>query len=117
MRETAPISFVFYGENGKDRPMGERSIERCLYAALRTIGITETERRRRHLSFHSWRHFLNTTLRSRGLADSKLRLITGHRSEAMSNLYTHYNASDFSEVVELQEVLLKGADDGVVTLT
>jgi integrase len=107
IRETVPTSFVFYGEIGKDRPMGERAIETGLYAALRTIGITETERRRRHLSFHSWRHFLNTALRSRGLPDSKLRLITGHRSEAMSNLYTHYNAMDFREVVELQEAVLQ----------
>lgn len=106
IKETAPTSFVFYGEHGKDRPMGERAIERGLYAALRTIGIPDTERRRRRLSFHSWRHFLNTALRSRGLADSKLRLITGHHSEAMSNLYTHYNASDFNEVVRLQEALL-----------
>ena len=106
VEQTAPTSFVFYGEQGKDHPMGERAIERGLYAALRTIGITETERRRRHLSFHSWRHFLNTALRSCGLADSKLRLITGHRSETMSNLYTRYNASDFNEVVGLQEALL-----------
>ena len=117
IEETNPTSFVFYGERGKDRPMGERAIERGLYAAFRTIGITDTERRRRRLSFHSWRHFLNTALRSRVLADSKLRLITGHRSEAMSDRYTHYSAADYLEVVELQEEILSSGIVGSVALS
>jgi len=50
-----------------------------------------------------------------GLPDSKLRLITGHRSEAMSDRYTHYHANDFNEVVVLQEEILENSKVGGVS--
>ena len=99
-------AFVFRGSDRQNMPLGKHSIEDGLYEAMRTIGIGDRERRDRRLSFHGWRHWLNTALRSRGLPDSKLRLITGHRSEAMSDRYTHYQTSDLSEVVELQNGLV-----------
>jgi integrase len=104
--ETQPTSIVFYGEHSKDRPLGPGAISKELYEAMKRIGITEAERRRRRLSFHGWRHWLNTALRSRGLPDSKLRQITGHSSEAMSDRYTHYDANDFHEVIVLQEEII-----------
>jgi len=99
-------AFVFRGSDRQNTPLGKHSIEDALYEAMKAIGINDKERRDRRLSFHGWRHWLNTALRSRGLPDSKLRLITGHRSEAMSDRYTHYQASDLSEVVELQNGLV-----------
>ena len=103
---THPQTFVFYGEKGTDRPIGARAVENWLYEAMDRAGISPAERRDRNLTFHSWRHRLNTVLRSRGLADHKLRMITGHRTQAMSDHYTHYQASDFPEVIQLQNTLL-----------
>jgi integrase len=107
--ETRPRTFLFYGEKSTDRPMSARPIENWLYEAMSRIGISPSERRARNLTFHSWRHWLNTALRSRGLADHKLRMITGHRTQTMSDHYTHYNASDFGEVMQLQESLFDSA--------
>jgi len=106
IRDTKPDSIVFYGEAAKDRPLTKSCIEHNLYRALVAVGISELERRRRGIVFHSNRHFLNTFLRSRGVPGSKVRQITGHRSPRMSDLYTHFRVEDFSEVVEAQEELL-----------
>jgi integrase len=103
--EYRPTSLVFYG-TALDRPLSKNCIEGNLYRTLVKVGISDLERRRRGITFHSHRHFLNTLLRSRGVPDSKVRQITGHRSPRLSDLYTHYRAEDFREVVEAQEGLL-----------
>ena len=102
----APETLVFHAKGRTDLPMNNHEILAGLYEAMKAIGISENERRIRRITFHGWRHWLNTALRSRGLPDSKLRLITGHRSEAMSDRYTHYQIADLSEVVELQKGLI-----------
>jgi integrase len=86
--------------------MTKSVIEKHFYRALRSIGINEEERRARGIVFHSHRHFLNTWLRSHGVPGSKVRQIAGHRSQKMSDLYTHYRAADFVEVVTIQGELL-----------
>jgi integrase len=86
--------------------MSKSVIEKHLASALALIGIPVVEQRLRRLSFHSWRHFLNTMLRSCGVPDAKVREITGHRSEQMSKWYAHLRTGDFGEVVELQTMLL-----------
>jgi integrase len=105
IRKTRPATIIFYGDS-LDAPIGRSWIEKRLYEALAKIGIDERTRRERNLTFHSHRHTLNTILRSRGVPDSKVQRITGHRSTAMSNHYTHYRVSDFTEVVTLQDSLL-----------
>ena len=106
---TAPDSIVFYSAGDKARPMSKSVIEKQLYRALAVIGIDDTERRARALVFHSHRHTLNTLLRSRGIPDSKVRAITGHRSAQMSDWYTHYKATDFSDVLAVQADAFRGA--------
>ena len=54
---------------------------------------------------HSHRHFFDTRLRTR-VADEKLRRVTGNRSVAMSNRYTHFQLADFDDVLRVQEELL-----------
>lgn len=105
--ETRPYTIVFYSSAKRDRPISKSAIEKKFYEALKRIGITELERRRRGICFHTHRHFLNTLLRARGVADAKVREITGHRSLRMSERYTHFRAEDFAEVVDLQTKLLE----------
>ena len=116
IEETKPSTILFYCGSKKDTPMSKNWIEKKLYAALNLIGIPEVERKQRGVTFHSHRHFLNTLLRSRGVPDSKVRIITGHRSERMSDRYTHFQTADFAEVVELQGELLGGSSHGRVNL-
>jgi len=74
----------------------------ALYKALEKIGIGEEERQKRNITFHSWRHFFNSTMRSR-VPDSKLKLLTGHRSQEMTERYTHFNVKDYQDVKMIQE--------------
>lgn len=47
-----------YREDGA--PLSDKRIGARLYDALKKVGITETERDRRNITFHSWRPFFNT---------------------------------------------------------
>jgi integrase len=88
--------FLLYGER-PDAPLDVRAIERGFYKALRTIGIDEEARIARSISFHSLRHWSNAMLRG-SVADSKLRLLTGHSTEAMTARYDHATDSDLQEL-------------------
>lgn len=94
--------FVF-SETGGERPVYYRSVTDALYRALEKIGISEEERRRRNISFHSWRHFFNSMLRGRGIADAKVRQVIGHNTLEMSERYTQFRIEDFKDVVRIQE--------------
>ncbi len=98
---TRPEGILFYSAASKDRPLSKSVIQKGLYSALAAIGITELERRQRNLVFHSWRHTLNSILRSRGIPDIKVKLITGHRSDRMSDHYTHFKAGDYEDVLSV----------------
>jgi integrase len=102
---TDNIDCVFWGR-GKDIPLSKDGLTDPLYRALHRIGISEEERRERNLSFHSHRHFFNSVMRGK-IHDSKLRRLTGHRTEAMTEHYTRFKVEDFSEVLEVQEALFQ----------
>jgi len=103
---TKPQSIVFYSSTDYNRPMAKSFIEKKLYKALHAIGIDEKQRRERNLTFHSHRHTLNTILRSAGVHDAKIRMITGHRQEAMTDHYTHFQLNDFSDIAEATRAFL-----------
>ena len=94
-----PADFLFYG---KDRytPIDNKTILVELYRALKKAGIAD--RRDRNITFHSWRHFFNSLMRTR-IPDSKIQKVTGHRTLAMTDHYTHFQLDDFKDVMELQE--------------
>jgi integrase len=84
----------------------------ALYNAFKAIGIDEKERQRRLLTFHSWRHFFNTMLVMADISGSKLRSVTGHSSEEMTDYYTHFDTKKFTEIITVQENLLEDKADG-----
>ena len=94
---------------GKERPIGKAHIVCELSKALVKIGISEAEQKRRILGFHSWRHFFNTTLRMANVADSKVMAVTGHSSIKMTEHYTHFKNTEFTDVRKVQEDLLGDA--------
>ena len=87
-------------------PIHETMIAETFYEALAKIGITDSERKERNITFHGWRHFFNTFLRRQGIQDSKVQMVTGHSSVEMTDHYTHFDVSDLKEVEEAQVVLL-----------
>jgi integrase len=76
------------------------------HRALKNIGVTREEIRRRGLSTHSWRHFFDTTLQMANVAPSKVPSVTGHKSDRMTEWYTHFDAKEFAGVRGVQEALL-----------
>jgi len=92
---------VFFGQE-RDIPISQEKIGKALYKALERIGITPEERKTRNVSFHSWRHFYNRLMRGK-IHDSKLQRLTGHRTQQMTEHYTHFNISDFQDVLRIQE--------------
>lgn len=91
--------FVFSLNGGID-PVAPTTITNPLYKALKAIGISEEERKARNLTFHMWRHYFNSRLRSAGVPDSKIQLLTGHRTMEMVQHYTHFNVEDFSDILQ-----------------
>ena len=94
--------FVFSTDG--ERPIYYKDITRSLYTALERIGITDEERRRRCLNFHSLRHFFNSSMRGK-IPDAILRQLTGHSTEAMTEHYSHFRLEDFKPVVAIEENL------------
>jgi integrase len=97
-----------FSDDGGLTPIAPERIERQLYKAFETIGISDTERRKRNLTFHAWRHFFNTLLRMSDIADSKVQSVTGHLTRKMTEHYTHFDTRQFAEVRDVQASLLAG---------
>jgi integrase len=95
-----------FSEDGGKTPVGRRQVYKALYEALENIGIDEKQRKERNLSMHGWRHFFNTTLLMANVSDNKVMSLTGHTTEKMKKHYTHFDTTQFTEVVEVQEQLL-----------
>ena len=78
---------------------------------MESIGISEEERKDRHIAFHSSRRFFNTLLRSAQVADSTIQRFTGHDNDAMTEHYTDYLQEDLQETSRAQDRLLIAGKD------
>ncbi|MBR5017361.1 MAG: tyrosine-type recombinase/integrase family protein [Spirochaetia bacterium] len=101
-----PTDGGFIFSHTGEKPIPLYSILTPMFTAFDRIGINREEAKRRNITFHSWRHFFNTRLRSHNVADSKTQALTGHSSIAMTNLYTHLSHSDMSEINQVQLEIL-----------
>ena len=97
--------YVFSDDSGKT-PITNDWLNKGLNKALDKIGISYQEKLKRNLSFHAWRHFLNTLLLTSNVGLSKVQKVTGHKSLKMTEHYTHFDTKQFSEVVAVQNNLL-----------
>jgi integrase len=95
-----------FSVDGGETPVGRHAATRKLHKALAAIGIDEAERKRRGLTMHGWRHFFNTTLVMANVSGAKIREVTGHFDDKMTQHYTHLDAKEFAEVVSVQQGLL-----------
>ena len=97
--------YVFSKSSGKS-PMDQRVLRDRLNKAMKNIGIDDEERRKRNICFHSWRHYLNTTMRSNNIMDGKLRAMVGHSSQEMTDHYTHFNKDDYKDIQKVQNKII-----------
>lgn len=88
-------------------PLSSKTIRNGLYQALVSKGITEKEREKRNITFHSWRHFLNSQLLSHGVNAEKTRKITGHATASMTEHYSHFLVEDFKDVLLITEGIVE----------
>jgi integrase len=95
-----------FSEDGGLTPIRSETIERQFNRALERIGIDNATRKKRNLTFHAWRHFLNTALRMNDVADAKVQSVTGHLTKKQVEHYTHFDTRQFAEVREVQTTLL-----------
>jgi integrase len=95
-----------FSTNGGKKPILREFVSTAFYKALERIGIDEKQRQERNITMHGWRHFFNTTLLMANVGESKVRSVTGHSSEAMTKRYTHFDTTQFTEVLAVQENLL-----------
>ena len=100
--------YVFSMDGGA-KPVGRNYLHAEFYRALEQIGIGPEEVARRGLTFHGWRHFLNTELMRQGLTIQQVQAVTGHKSVRMTEWYSHLDARKFTNVVAAQ-LLISGAD-------
>jgi len=97
--------YVFSDDSGKT-PITNDWLNKGLNKALDKIGISYQEKLKRNLSFHAWRHFLNTLLITSNDNIKKVQSVTGHKSLKMTEHYTHFDTKQFTEVVAVQDNLL-----------
>ena len=95
-----------FSDDGGLTPITTWQINRGYNRALKKIGISYDDKLKRGLSFHSWRHFLNTLLLTSNVGLSKVQKVTGHKSLKMTDHYTHFDTKQFTEVVAVQNNFL-----------
>lgn len=96
--------FVFEGITPA-RPMGKKMVELSFNAAVEAAKIPEEERRRRGLTFHSWRHFFRSMLDGAGLSARAGDELTGHRNEEVGELYNHVTEAQRKAVARIASEL------------
>jgi integrase len=98
--------------DGGGKPVCRKHIYDEFHRALKRIGIDQNEITRRGLSIHSWRHFLNTELQMQGLSLQQVQAVTGHKSDHMSEWYSHFDARQLANVMEAQHVIMGNKKPG-----
>ncbi len=92
--------FIFWG-NTAAVPIAKRAVEESFNAAVRAAGIPEAERRARGLTFHSWRHWLDSYLRGE-IPDHALQKLV-RQSLPVLEEYSHVTQEQRRAVAELTE--------------
>jgi integrase len=96
--------FVF-SVNGGATPICHTVLFKGFHEALIKIGIDKKEIKRRGLTLHGWRHFVNTELQRQGLTIQQVQGVTGHKTDRMTEWYSHLDARQLDAVIEAQAVI------------
>ncbi len=99
--------FIFSLNNGQS-PLTSNRLTDAFYSAIERMGI---DRKARNITFHSFRHGVVTHLRSKGLSDAKIYMVTGQKSSRVIDDYTRFNLMDDEDVIEAMDTLSSPAVD------
>ena len=91
--KTSESDFVF-SLPGSLTPVDHKIVYKYLYRAFRNIGISNEDRKKRRLSYHNFRHYVNTKLIENGTPLPIIQAITGHSDIKMTQHYFHANAEN-----------------------
>jgi integrase len=97
--------FLFSLDGGVE-PVRRRTMYDGFHQALIRIGLTDDGIAERRLHLHAWRHFCNTELQLAGVPVAKVQSVIRHKSNRMTELYSHFDPNEFSDVRKAQEDLL-----------
>lgn len=96
-------NYIFYSVSRAERPTTDRVLTQGFYKALTRINISEADRQKMNITFHSHRHFFNTLLLESKIPIEKIQQLTGHLSRSMTEHY--YHAGELEDVAEAQRKL------------
>lgn len=99
MKYAPPLGGLLFSLNGKT-PVSEWMILNALKNRMQEVGIDNP-----NLSFHSFRHFVNTRMIAADISGEKIRAIIGHESKKMTEHYAHLNERDLEAFRLLQEAI------------
>lgn len=94
--------FIFWG-NTSDKPISKDAVSKYYNFIVDKMGITD--RVKRGLGFHAWRHYYNSNLRGK-IPDHLLRGLTRHSSKEMTDKYTHVTEEQRKAVSELADKII-----------
>lgn len=103
----SPMNGYIFSLTGGESPVNPEYLRNALYVQLEKIGIDEDVRKKRNLTFHSWRHFFNTRLVAGGVQGEITRAVVGHEDEKMTSRYLHLSVSDLEVVSNVQKAIGK----------
>lgn len=106
LRKNVKGNFVFTSESDIDKPISRTTVTRHMFKHY-TKDMIETKDDRL-LTFHSFRHFLNTYLISNNTNSHKINFMIGHSEGkgTMLSLYTSWKPEMYKDIYELQTELL-----------
>lgn len=81
------------------RPYSLWQWQKIFNRAINAIGITEEEKEKRHLKPHSFRHTINTILRTYGVNPDIIRNMLGWADERIQDNYTHFSIAGVAEAI------------------
>ena len=89
------------------QPIDQKPVLKALKSAMYSIGITEEERKKRNVVFHSWRHFYATTMVN-DVDEEHAKFILGHASLDMTKHYAaHERQKDLDLMSEITDQTFK----------
>jgi integrase len=99
-----PGSFVFWAEKTPGKPAEKEVFTRALHRGLEMIGIPESERKRRNVTLHSWRHFYNTYLINKKVPIPTIQKDSGHVTAVMTER-NYYHGDDRKLITDALETM------------
>ncbi len=102
--EIMPESGFIFTLN-KNKPLTPQRVTEAFYRAIERMGISKEQRLERNITFHSFRHFLVTYLRGKGVTDAEITSITGQKTIKVIDDYTRFDKLQNHNVVKALEEL------------